>query len=230
MLFEGRVVQLNEINTLLAAKLINQLQGQTLSSTSDVEELVGELTADKNSLHLCFSKIYFDEDKPVEEMTIEEYRSYTENKINCFTMHPQQKKVNYTIHITETGLLIMKSDKEYEKHVFSSIQTAFNQPYYSPFSENCLLYFDNKENSCSMSWSSIKNIQEEPAIKTTGTLDTSDVLSNVDEDSFRKTENEYIFKRISPVSILVPSSRYAKALYAYNIAPDDWMQNKKHWK
>lgn len=227
MLFRGRVVQLNEINTLLAANLIKQLQGRPFSNTSDVEEIIEELTADKNSLHLCYNRAYIDEDKPVEEMSIEEYRFYIESKINCFSMHPQQKKVDYTVHITETGLLAMKADKEYERHVFSSIRTAFSQPYYSPFSENCLLYFDNKENSCSMSWSSMKNIRAGPLADVDGTMEPLAVSSEMDEDLDRETKNEYIFKRISPVSVLIPSSRYAKALYAYNIVPDDWLQGKR---
>lgn len=220
--------QLNEINTLLAAKLIKHIKDNSFSNTSDVEELIAELSADKNGLHLCYNKAYLDEDKTVEEMTIEEYRSYTENKINLFPMHFHQKKVNYTIHITEIGLLAMKSDKGYEKQVHNTIQTAFNQSHYSPFSENCLLYFDDKENSCSLSWSSMKNIQAGSQVEDAGTTESPAVSSKMHKDLDRKTKSEYIFKRVSPGYVLIPpSSRYAKALYAYNIAPDDWLQNKK---
>lgn len=224
---------MNEVDTLLAAKIMKQFTRRQAISMSDAEELVTSLAADGDSLHLCFNKVSLDENKPIDEMTLSEYRAYVEEKISCFIMHPKQKKVNYTIHITETGLLTMKSDRKYEKHVFYTIQAAFRQPYYSPFSKNCLLYFDDLDNCESMTWSSIKGIRAGPVdedfikqepIETEVSFDESPDMDNEDKTT---NDSKYIFKRINPVSMLTPPFQYTKALYAYNIAPDDWLMKRK---
>jgi len=131
----------------------------------DIDNLIDMLTKDtgsaddKTGLHLNFYKSAEKEGMTVEEMSLDEYKSYIEDKVRKIPMHPSQLRANITIHITEKGIMEMKEKSEYEAYVLTAIQMTFNQDRLSPMSEHCLLYFGtNEDESYGLGWSSMNGL------------------------------------------------------------------------
>ncbi len=61
-----------------------------------------------------------------EDMTMEEYKKYINDKISQMTMNPSRMQDTISIHISEVGFEAMKNDPEYEKWVLDYLQKDFN--------------------------------------------------------------------------------------------------------
>lgn len=58
-----------------------------------------------------------------EDMTLEEYKEYFNEKMNSLYIHPSQKNRNEVIDITDAAYERMKTDPEYEQKVLNAIAT-----------------------------------------------------------------------------------------------------------
>lgn len=56
-----------------------------------------------------------------EDMTLEEYKEYFNEKMNSLYTHPSQRGMNWTIDITESAYKRMQSDPEYEKKILDAL-------------------------------------------------------------------------------------------------------------
>lgn len=68
-----------------------------------------------------------------ENMSLEEYRQYIQDRISRIPMHPSQSGWHWQISITDEGLAAMKSAPAYEAHVLQTIRSNFSyhDKYYS---------------------------------------------------------------------------------------------------
>lgn len=83
-----------------------------------------------------------------EDMTLEEYKVYFNNKMNALYTHPSQKNYNDIIDITDAAYQRMKNDPEYEKKVLDGIakNKAVNFGNYIP--EVGYLHIDDTWEKC----------------------------------------------------------------------------------
>lgn len=58
-----------------------------------------------------------------EDMSLEEYKKYFNDKMNSLYTHPSQKNMNWTIDITDAAYKRMRTDSEYEQKVLNAIAT-----------------------------------------------------------------------------------------------------------
>ena len=58
-----------------------------------------------------------------EDMTLEEYKEYFNEKMNSLYTHPSQRNMNWVIDITDAAYERMKTDPEYEQKVLNAIAT-----------------------------------------------------------------------------------------------------------
>lgn len=56
-----------------------------------------------------------------EDMTLEEYKEYFNEKMSDLYTHPSQRGMNWTIDITESAYKRMQSDPEYEKKILDAL-------------------------------------------------------------------------------------------------------------
>lgn len=56
-----------------------------------------------------------------EDMTLEEYKEYFNEKMGDLYTHPSQRGMNWTIDITESAYKRMQSDPEYEKKILDAL-------------------------------------------------------------------------------------------------------------
>lgn len=56
-----------------------------------------------------------------EDMTLEEYKKYFNEKMNSLYTHPSQKNMNWVIDITDTAYERMQSEPEYEKKILDAL-------------------------------------------------------------------------------------------------------------
>lgn len=56
-----------------------------------------------------------------EDMTLEEYKAYFNEKMNSQYTHPSQKGMNWVIDITDAAYKRMQSDPEYEKKILDAL-------------------------------------------------------------------------------------------------------------
>lgn len=59
----------------------------------------------------------------LENMTLEEYKNYFNEKMNSLYAHPSQRNMNWVIDITDSAYERMKTDPEYEQKVLNAIAT-----------------------------------------------------------------------------------------------------------
>ncbi|MDE6749554.1 MAG: hypothetical protein K2K21_10940 [Lachnospiraceae bacterium] len=59
----------------------------------------------------------------LENMTLEEYKNYFNEKMNSLYTHPSQRNMNWVIDITDAAYERMKTDPEYEQKVLNAIAT-----------------------------------------------------------------------------------------------------------
>ena len=58
-----------------------------------------------------------------EDMTLEEYKNYFNEKMNSLYTHPSQRNMNWVIDITDAAYKRMQTDPEYEQKVLNAIAT-----------------------------------------------------------------------------------------------------------
>lgn len=58
-----------------------------------------------------------------EDMTLEEYKEYFNEKMNSLYVHPSQRNMNWVIDITDAAYERMKTDPEYEQKVLNAVAT-----------------------------------------------------------------------------------------------------------
>ena len=56
-----------------------------------------------------------------EDMTLEEYKKYFNEKMNSLYTHPSQRNMNWVIDITDSAYKRMQSDPEYEKKILDAL-------------------------------------------------------------------------------------------------------------
>ena len=56
-----------------------------------------------------------------EDMTLEEYKEYFNEKMDGLYTHPSQRGMNWTIDITDAAYKRMQSDPEYEKKILDAL-------------------------------------------------------------------------------------------------------------
>ena len=56
-----------------------------------------------------------------EDMTLEEYKQYFNEKMNSLYTHPSQRNMNWTIDITDAAYKRMQTDPEYEKKILDAL-------------------------------------------------------------------------------------------------------------
>lgn len=95
----GQSYYQNNVETTKRAKSVN--------STKETNGFAGKVT-EKNSIS-------------PEDMTLEEYKKYFDEKINSLYTHPSQRNMNDVIDITDAAYKRMKTDPEYEKKILDAI-------------------------------------------------------------------------------------------------------------
>lgn len=80
-----------------------------VNSTEKADGFAGKVT-EKSSVSL-------------ENMTLEEYKNYFNEKMKSLYTHPSQRNMNWVIDITDTAYERMKTDPEYEQKVLNAIAT-----------------------------------------------------------------------------------------------------------
>lgn len=89
----------NNVATMKSTKNVN--------STEKTEGFAGKVT-EKSSVS-------------PEDMTLEEYKEYFNEKMSDLYTHPSQRGMNWTIDITESAYKRMQSDPEYEKKILDAL-------------------------------------------------------------------------------------------------------------
>ena len=56
-----------------------------------------------------------------EDMTLEEYKAYFDEKMNSLYTHPSQRGMNWTIDITDAAYKKMQADPKYEKKILDAL-------------------------------------------------------------------------------------------------------------
>ena len=95
----GQSYYQNNVETTKRAKSVN--------STKETNGFAGKVT-EKNSIS-------------PEDMTLEEYKKYFDEKINSLYTHPSQRNMNDVVDITDAAYKRMKTDPEYEKKILDAI-------------------------------------------------------------------------------------------------------------
>lgn len=57
----------------------------------------------------------------LEDMTLDEYKAYFNEKMNSLYTHPSQRNMNWTIDITDAAYKRMQTDPEYEKKIWQAV-------------------------------------------------------------------------------------------------------------
>lgn len=57
----------------------------------------------------------------LEDMTLDEYKAYFNEKMNSLYTHPSQRNMNWTIDITDAAYKRMQTDPEYEKKILDAL-------------------------------------------------------------------------------------------------------------
>lgn len=115
----------------MAGKSMALVMAEKLSENKQAEQTAGRVKS-------CMTKNEGTAEKETvstKEMTLEEYKSYINDRISEFPLNPSRRYDVISISISDAGFEAMKNDPEYEAWVLDSIRQDF--AVYNPWSSYC---------------------------------------------------------------------------------------------
>lgn len=83
-----------------------------------------------------------------EEMTLEEYKEYFNEKMNSLYVHPSQKNRNEVIDITDAAYKRMQTDPEYEKKILDALAKNWAVDFGGNIPEISYMHIDDTYEKC----------------------------------------------------------------------------------
>ena len=129
-----------------------------------------------------------------EDMTLEEYKEYFNEKMNSLYTHPSQRNRNDIIDITDAAYKRMQTDPEYEKKILDALakNKAVNFGNYIP--QISYMHIDDTWEGC---YGYTKGMKENDSyIKGNSSKHENNVKKEKEQDREKEFLEEYIEKRI----------------------------------
>ena len=129
-----------------------------------------------------------------EDMTLEEYKEYFNEKINSLYTHPSQRNRNDIIDITDAAYKRMQTDPEYEKKILDALakNKAVNFGNYIP--QISYMHIDDTWEGCYGYTQGMK--ENDSYIKGNSSKHENNVKKEKEQDREKEFLEEYIEKRI----------------------------------
>ena len=129
-----------------------------------------------------------------EDMTLEEYKAYFNEKMNSLYTHPSQRNRNDIIDITDAAYKRMQTDPEYEKKILDALakNKAVNFGNYIP--QISYMHIDDTWDGCYGYTQGMK--ENDSYIKGSSSKHENNVKKKKDQDREKELSEEYIEKRI----------------------------------
>ena len=129
-----------------------------------------------------------------EDMTLEEYKAYFNEKMNSLYTHPSQRNRNDIIDITDAAYKRMQTDPEYEKKILDALakNKAVNFGNYIP--QISYMYIDDTWDGCYGYTQGMK--ENDSYIKGNSSKHENNIKKMKQEDRDKELLEEYIEKRI----------------------------------
>ncbi len=83
-----------------------------------------------------------------EDMTLEEYKKYFNEKMNSLYVHPSQRNRNEVIDITDAAYKRMQTDPEYEKKILDALAKNWAVDFGGYIPENSYMHIDDTYEKC----------------------------------------------------------------------------------
>lgn len=129
-----------------------------------------------------------------EDMTLEEYKEYFNEKMNSLYTHPSQRNRNDIIDITDAAYKRMQTDPEYEKKILDALakNKAVNFGNYIP--QISYMHIDDTWEGCYGYTQGMK--ENDSYIKGNSSKHENNVKKEKEQDREKEFLEEYIEKRI----------------------------------
>ena len=129
-----------------------------------------------------------------EDMTLEEYKEYFNEKMNSLYTHPSQRNRNDIIDITDAAYKRMQTDPEYEKKILDALakNKAVNFGNYIP--QISYMHIDDTWDGCYGYTQGMK--ENDSYIKGSSSKHENNVKMKKEQDREKELLEEYIEKRI----------------------------------
>lgn len=129
-----------------------------------------------------------------EDMTLEEYKAYFNEKMNSLYTHPSQRNRNDIIDITDAAYKRMQTDPEYEKKILDALakNKAVNFGNYIP--QISYMHIDDTWDGCYGYTQGMK--ENDSYIKGSSSKHENNVKMKKEQDREKELLEEYIEKRI----------------------------------
>lgn len=129
-----------------------------------------------------------------EDMTLEEYKAYFNEKMNSLYTHPSQRNRNDIIDITDAAYKRMQTDPEYEKKILDALakNKAVNFGNYIP--QISYMHIDDTWEGCYGYTQGMK--ENDSYIKGNSSKHENNVKKEKEQDREKEFLEEYIEKRI----------------------------------
>ena len=129
-----------------------------------------------------------------EDMTLEEYKGYFNEKMNSLYTHPSQRNRNDIIDITDAAYKRMQTDPEYEKKILDALakNKAVNFGNYIP--QISYMHIDDTWEGCYGYTQGMK--ENDSYIKGNSSKHENNVKKEKEQDREKEFLEEYIEKRI----------------------------------
>ena len=132
--------------------------------------------------------------KSKEDMSLDEYKAYFNEKMNSLYTHPSQRNRNDIIDITDAAYKRMQTDPEYEKKILDALakNTAVNFGNYIP--QISYMHIDDTWEGCYGYTQGMK--ENDSYIKGNSSKHENNVKKEKEQDREKEFLEEYIEKRI----------------------------------